>query len=244
MGLRPTARAGPSTVGRAMNGSLIAFTVAVAALAVAVDLPFALALAWLLARRRWPGKAIIETLVTVPLVLPPVATGLLLLLLFGRHGWIGSLLEERLGVQIVFTWKAVVAAMAVMAFPLVVRAARVGFESVDSSLEDAARSAGANPWQVFFRVTLPLARRGVLAGVVMGFARALGEFGATIVVAGNIPGRTTTLPLAIYSDVLLGDNEAALELIAVSLVIALAAVALGERLARPLPGAPTNREDK
>ncbi len=227
-----------------MNGALIAFTVAVAALAVAVDLPVALALAWLLARRRWPGKALVETLVTVPLVLPPVATGLLLLLLLGRHGWIGSLLEERLGVQVVFTWKAVVAAMAVMAFPLVVRAARVGFESVDATLEDAARSAGANPWQVFFRVTLPLARRGVLAGVVMGFARALGEFGATMVVAGNIPGRTTTLPLAIYSDVLLGDNEAAMELIAVSLVIALLAVALGERLARPLPGAPTNREDK
>ena len=126
--------------------------------------------------------------------------------------------------------------MAVMAFPLMVRTARVGFEGVDSQLEDAARSLGAGPWRVFWQITLPLARRGVLGGIVLGFARALGEFGATIVVAGNIPGRTTTIPLAIYTDVLLGDNTAALKLIALSLAVALVAIALGERLARPLPG--------
>jgi molybdate transport system permease protein len=207
-----------------------------ALIAVVIALPPGLALAWLLARRNWPGKLLVETLVTLPLVVPPVATGLGLLLLLGRHGWVGALLDQWFGTEIVFTWKAVVAAMVVMSFPLLVRAARVGFESVDSTVEDAARSLGASPWEVFFRITLPLARRGVLAGVVMGFARALGEFGATMVVAGNIPGRTTTLPLAIYTDISTDDNSAALGLIAVSLSIALCAVALGERLARPLPG--------
>jgi len=219
-----------------MSQDVILFTVVMAALAVAISLPMALAVAWLLARKQWPGKSLVETLVTVPLVLPPVATGFALMLLLGRYGWLGALGEKWFGLEIIFTWKAVVAAMAVMAFPLIVRTARVGFESVDKHLEDAARSLGASPWKVFWQITLPLARRGVLGGIVLGFARALGEFGATIVVAGNIPGRTTTIPLAIYTDVLLGDNQAALQLIAVSLVIALAAVALGERLARPLPG--------
>ncbi len=219
-----------------MNWDVILFTVALAVLAVAVSLPGALALAWLLARKHWRGKALVETLVTAPLVLPPVATGFALLLLLGRNSWLGVALENWLGVEIVFTWKAVVVAMAVMSFPLVVRTARVGFESVDAQLEDAARTFGAGPWKVFWQITLPLARRGVLAGVMLGFARALGEFGATIVFAGNIPGCTTTIPLAIYTDVVLGDNAAALDLMAASLVIALIAVALSERLARPFPG--------
>ncbi|MGA2052518.1 MAG: molybdate ABC transporter permease subunit [Opitutales bacterium] len=218
-----------------MSWDLVGFTVGMAALAVAVTLPGALALAWLLARRDWPGKILVEALVTLPLVLPPVATGLLLLLVLGRNGWVGAALHHWFGAEIVFTWKAVVAAMMVMSFPLVVRAARVGFESVDRSLEETARTLGASAWQVFFGVSLPLARRGVLAGVVLGFARALGEFGATMVVAGNIPGRTTTVPLAIYTDIILGDNDAALQLIAISFTLALAAVFLGERLARPLP---------
>jgi molybdate transport system permease protein len=222
-----------------MNWDVVLFTVALAALAVAVSLPAALALAWLLARKRWRGKVLVETLVTAPLVLPPVATGFALLLLLGRQSWIGATLENWLGVEIVFTWKAVVIAMAVMSFPLIVRTARVGFESVDPQLEDAARTFGAGPWKVFWQITLPLARRGVLAGIVLGFARALGEFGATIVFASNIPGRTTTIPLAIYTDVMLGDNTAAFKLMAVSLVIALSAVAIGERLARPLPSSPT-----
>jgi molybdate transport system permease protein len=218
-----------------MSWDLVGFTVTMAALAVAVTLPGALALAWLLARRDWPGKILVEALVTLPLVLPPVATGLLLLLVLGRNGWVGAALHNWFGAEIVFTWKAVVAAMMVMSFPLVVRAARVGFESVDRALEETARTLGASPWRVFFWVTLPLARRGVLAGVVLGFARALGEFGATMVVAGNIPGRTTTVPLAIYTDIILGDNDAALQLIGISFTLALAAVFLGERLARPLP---------
>jgi len=219
-----------------MSWDVVIFTVTMATLAVAISLPPALALAWLLARKNWPGKFILETVVTVPLVLPPVATGFALLLLLGRQGWLGSRLEEWFGWEIIFTWKAVVAAMAVMALPLMVRTARVGFEGVDPQLEDAARSLGAGPWKVFWQITLPLARRGVLGGVVLGFARALGEFGATIVVAGNIPGRTTTIPLAIYTDILLGDNAAALRLIAISLGVAFLAIALGERLVRPLPG--------
>jgi molybdate transport system permease protein len=219
-----------------MTWDVVLFTVAMAALAVAVTLPVALALAWVLARKNWPGKFLLDTVVTVPLVLPPVATGFALLLLLGRQGWLGARLEQWFGVEIVFTWKAVVAAMAVMALPLIVRTARVGFEAVDPQLEDAARTLGAGPWKVFWQITLPLARRGVLGGIVLGFARALGEFGATIVVAGNIPGRTTTIPLAIYTDVLLGDNDAALRLIAISLGVALVAIALGERLARPVPG--------
>ncbi len=218
-----------------MSWNVVFFTVVMAALAVAITLPVALYLAWLLARKRWPGKTLVEALVAVPLVLPPVATGFALLLLFGPNGWFGSVLE-RFGIEVIFSWKAVVVAMAVMSFPLMVRTARVGFESVDLNLEDAARSFGAKPWKVFWQITLPLARRGVLGGVILGFARALGEFGATIMVAGNIPGRTTTISLAIYSDVFSGDNAAALKLMAVSLLLALGALALGERLARPLPG--------
>ena len=219
-----------------MDWSVVIFTLWVAALAVAVSLPFALALAWLLARKRWPGKAIVEACISAPLVLPPVATGFALLLVMGRQSFVGSIFEEIFGADIVFTWRAVAVAMAVMSFPLVVRTSRVGFESVDTHCEDAARTFGAGPWSVFWQVTLPLARRGVLGGVVLGFARALGEFGATIVFAGNIPARTTTVPLAIYSDIILGDNAAAFQLIAVALVIALAAVAVGDRLARPVPG--------
>ncbi len=218
-----------------MNWNVVLFTVVMAALAVAITLPFALFLAWLLARKRWPGKTLVEALVAVPLVLPPVATGFALLLLFGPNGWLGSILA-RVGLEVIFSWKAVVVAMAVMSFPLMVRTARMGFESVDLNLEDAARSFGAKPWRVFWQITLPLARRGVLGGVILGFARALGEFGATIMVAGNIPGRTTTISLAIYSDVFSGDNSGALKLMGVSLLLALGALALGERLARPLPG--------
>ncbi len=219
-----------------MNWNVVLFTVATAALAVVGSLPLSLALAWLLARKRWPGKILVEALVTVPLVLPPVATGFALLMLFGRYGWLGAILEHWFGLEIVFTWKAVVIAMAVMSFPLVVLSARMGFESVDPRLEDAARSLGAGPWKVFWQITLPLARRGILAGSVLGYARALGEFGATIVFAGNIAGRTTTVPLAIYENVISGDNAAAFHLIIVSVLLAVGMVALGERLVRPLPG--------
>src|SRR5579883_936865 len=175
---------------------LIGFTARMAALSTVLVLPFGLALAWCLARLRWRGKALLETLVTLPLVLPPVVTGLALLQIFGRRGFIGKYLHDVLGLDVIFTWRAVVIALAVMSVPLLVRAARTAFEEVDVTLEQIARTLGAGEWRVFFTVTLPLARRGVLGGTLLAFARALGEFGATIMVAGNIPGQTTTLSLA------------------------------------------------
>jgi molybdate transport system permease protein len=200
------------------------FTVRVAALAALLILPPGLAVAWVLARYRWRGKSLVETLVALPLVMPPVATGLILLHLFGRRGPIGSLL----GFDIVFTWRAVVLAMMVMAFPLLVRASRVAFEGVEPRLEGIARTLGASNIRVFFTITLPLAARGIVAGLLLAFARALGEFGATILVAGNIPGRTNTLSLSIYHAVQLGRDDEAFRLLLYSVAAAFAAVWLAE----------------
>lgn len=211
------------------------FTLWVAALGTAVILPPGILLGWLLARRSWPGKTMVETLVALPLVIPPVATGLILLKLFGRRGPLGQFLETVLGLEIVFTWKAVVLATAVMSFPLLVRAARVAFEEVDRRLEDTARTLGASPLDVFFSVTLPLARRGLLAGTVLAFARALGEFGATVMLAGMIPGETITLSLGIYQHVQLGEDSAALGLLGISVALAFSAVWGSERLLRKRP---------
>ena len=208
------------------------FTLGVALLGTLLILPGGVALGWLLARRHWPGKALVETLVAVPLVIPPVATGLILLKLFGRRGPLGVFFERTLGIEIVFTWKAVVLATAVMALPLLVRSARVAFEEVPARLEAVARTLGAGPWRVFFTVTLPLARRGLLAGCVLAFARALGEFGATVMVAGMIPGETITLALGIYHEVQLGHDGAALGLLAVSVTLAFGALAASEWLLR------------
>jgi molybdate transport system permease protein len=207
-----------------------AFTVATALGATALMLPPGIALAWLLARRRFPGRAIVETLVTLPLVVPPVATGLVLLSLIGRRGPFGAFLD-RIGVDLVFTWRAVVLAMTIMGLPLVVRTARAAFEQVDARFEHVAATLGARPLRVFFSISLPLAIRGVIAGAVLGFARALGEFGATIMVAGNIPGRTRTLATAIYSYTETGRDSQAAALAAVSIALALAAVAASNRLA-------------
>jgi molybdate transport system permease protein len=207
-----------------------AFTVATALGATALMLPPGIALAWLLARRRFPGRAIVETLVTLPLVVPPVATGLVLLSLIGRRGPFGAFLD-RIGVDLVFTWRAVVLAMTIMGLPLVVRTARAAFEQVDARFEHVAATLGARPLRVFFSISLPLAIRGVIAGAVLGFARALGEFGATIMVAGNIPGRTRTLATAIYSYTETGRDSQAAALAAVSIALALAAVAVSNRLA-------------
>ncbi len=206
------------------------FTAWASALSLLLILPPGVALAWLLARKDWPGKSLVETLVTLPLVVPPVATGLVLLKLLGRRGMIGGWIERRLGLEIVFTWRAVVLATAVMSFPLLVRTARVAFENVNPRLEQVARTLGAGPWRVFRTVTLPLAARGLAAGAVLAFARGLGEFGATVMVAGLIPGQTVTLALAIYHEVSLGHDEAAWPLLAVSVVLAFGAVWLGERL--------------
>jgi molybdate transport system permease protein len=204
------------------------FTVGVAALSTLLILPVGIALAWLLARREWRGKSIVETLVALPLVIPPVATGLLLLKLLGRRGILGDWLEKTLGWEIVFNWRGVVVATAVMSFPLLVRTARVAFENVNPRLEQVARTLGSGPWRVFVRITLPLARRGVMAGALLAFARALGEFGATIMVAGYIPGKTATLALSIYNLVQLGHDSEALGLLAISVVIAFGAVFASE----------------
>jgi molybdate transport system permease protein len=208
------------------------FTIAVGLLSTLLILPPGILLGWLLARRTWRGKALVETVVALPLVIPPVATGLILLKLFGRRGPLGSFFEQTLGIEIVFTWKAVVLATAVMSFPLLVRTVRVAFEEVPVRLEQVARTLGSGPWRVAFTITLPLARRGVLAGTVLAFARALGEFGATIMVAGFIPGKTETLALGIYHSVQLGRDDAALVLLTVSIAIAFAALAISEWLLR------------
>ncbi len=208
------------------------FTVWISMLSTVTLMPFGLGVAWLLARGQWPGKSIVETLVTLPLVMPPVATGLILLRLLGRRGFIGSFLYDHLGLSIAFTWRAVLVALGVMSFPLLVRSARVAFEEVNPRLEQIASSLGAGPVRIFFRVTLPLARRGVMAGILLAFARALGEFGATIMVAGNIPGQTTTLSLAIFQSVQLGQDQAAFWLLGVSTLLAFAAVWGSEWLMR------------
>ena len=215
---------------------VVAFTLATCALSTLVILPFGLALAWVLARRRWRGKTFVETFITLPLVIPPVATGLLLLKLFGRRGPLGSFLFEHFHIDVVFTWRAVVVAAAVMSFPLLVRAARVGFENVDIQLEEIARTLGAGPLRILFTVTLPLASRAIGAGIVLSFARAVGEFGATILVAGNIPGRTTTLSLKIYEAVQLAHDSVAYRLVVICVLVAFGAVWLSERLTRSLAG--------
>jgi molybdate transport system permease protein len=207
------------------------FTTAAATAATAVMLVPGVALAWLLARRRFPGKSLVETLVSLPLVMPPVATGLLLLWLFGRRGPLGRLLES-VGIEVVFTPAAVVLAMAVMGLPLLVRTARAGFEQVTRRYEQIAETLGAGPWRVFSTVTLPLASRNILAGALLGFSRALGEFGATIVVAGSIPGRTRTLAVGIYTFTETGQDERAAALLVIAVAIAFGAVLVSNRLAR------------
>ena len=207
------------------------FTVAASLGATVVMLPPGVALAWLLARRQFPGKSLVDTVASLPLVMPPVATGLILLYLFGRQGPIGALLA-RAGIDVVFTWKAVVLAMASIGFPLLVRTARSGFEQVRPRYEQLAATLGAGPWRIFFTITLPLAMRTVLAGALLAFSRAIGEFGATILVAGNIPGRTTTLSVAIYNLVQLGKDEQAFRLLGVAVVIAFAAVWTAETFLR------------
>ncbi|HSJ04766.1 MAG TPA: molybdate ABC transporter permease subunit [Verrucomicrobium sp.] len=207
-------------------------TIWTAAAAVVLTLPPGAALAWLLARHSWPGKSLVETLIALPLVVPPVATGLILLKLLGRRGPLGGWLYDNFEIEVAFTWKAVVVALAVMSFPLLVRSLRTAFEEVPVRLEGIARTLGRRPWNVFWTITLPLARRGVAAGVVLSFARALGEFGATIMVAGYISGKTSTLSLSIYQLVQTGQDEQATKLLGVSVVLAFAALWISETLTR------------
>jgi molybdate transport system permease protein len=210
---------------------VVVFTLEMAGLATVLVLAPGVAAAVALARYQGPGKSALETALSLPLVLPPTAVGLLLLELLGRHGPVGSRLAA-LGVEVVFTWKAVLVATAVMSFPLLVRSARTAFEEVDPRLVGVARTLGCGPVAAFFRVTLPLAWRGVLAGTVLAFSRALGEFGATIMVAGNIPGKTQTLALAIFHESQVGRDDRALVLCGVTVALAFAALWTTEWITR------------
>ena len=207
---------------------VVVFSIGMATIATIVMLPPGIALAWLLARRSFPGRTVVETLVTLPLVLPPVATGLILLRLFGRRGFIGEWLDQ-FGIDLVFTWKAVILAMVVMGLPLLVRAARNGFEQVDPRYEQIAATLGATPIRVFFTISLPLAGRGVVAGSVLGFSRALGEFGATVMIAGMLPG-TRTLSTSIYVYTQTGQDAPATVLLVAAAAVAFTAVYISNRL--------------
>jgi molybdate transport system permease protein len=212
---------------------IVALSLKVAGAAVFAALPIAFALAYLLARGRFPGKVLIDGIVHLPLVVPPVVTGWLLLLAFAPAGPAGAWLAKWLGVSVVFRWTGASLAAAVMALPLMVRAMRLSIEAVEPRLEQAARTLGAGRLRVFWTITLPLSLPGIIAGLVLGFARALGEFGATITFVSNIPGETETLPLAIYSALQVPGSEVlVLRLALISVVLALAAVILSELLAR------------
>jgi molybdate transport system permease protein len=211
----------------------IALTMRIAVVATVVATPIGIAIAWLLARKRFPGKVILEALVHLPLVLPPVVTGYLLLLTFGRRGAVGSFLADTLGIVLSFRWTGAALACGIMAFPLLVRPIRLSFETIDMRLEQAATTLGANPLRVFATITLPLALPGIIAGMVLCFAKAIGEFGATITFVSAIPGETQTISSAVYALIQTpaGDREAA-QLIVVSIVLAFGALLLSELFAR------------
>ena len=201
--------------------------------AVAFILLPSIAIAWLLARRDFPGKALLDGFVHLPLVLPPVALGYVLLVMFGRNGPLGTLLHDWLGVNLIFSWRGAAVAAGIMAFPLLVRAVRLSMEVADQRLETAARTLGARPWRVFLTITLPLASPGILTGVLLAFIRCLGEFGATITFAANVPGETRTLPLALYTALQVpGGEDAAMRLALVSIALAIGALVASQFLAR------------
>ncbi|PZU10705.1 molybdate ABC transporter permease subunit [Sphingomonas sp.] len=212
---------------------IVLLSLKVAIVAVLLVLPFAFGLAWLLARRRFPGRIVVDALVHLPLVLPPVVTGWILLLLFGRMGPIGGWLDRWFGVTVMFRWTGAVIAAAVMALPLMVRAIRLSIEAVDVRLEEAARTLGASRARVFRTISLPLALPGILAALVLGFARSLGEFGATISFVSNIPGETSTLPIAIYAAMQVPGGEArVVRLAIISVILSLGALIASEWMIR------------
>ncbi len=211
----------------------VALSVRIALVATVVALPFGIAVAWLLARKDFWGKALLDGIVHLPLVLPPVVTGYLLLIWFGRRGPVGAFLENTFGIVFSFRWTGAALACGVMAFPLLVRAIRLSFESIDRRLEDAAATLGAGGFWTFLTVTLPLALPGIIAGMVLSFAKALGEFGATITFVSNIPGETQTISAAIYTLTQVpGGDAAAMRLVVIAIVIALAALVASEWFAR------------
>lgn len=207
------------------------FSLAVGLASTIVILPFGIGLAWLFARKEWPLKSVVETIVLLPLVMPPVSTGLILLKIFGRRSPVGQWLYDR-GLEIVFNWKGVLIAMAVMSFPLLVRSVRTSISEVNPRLEQIAATLGASELKIFFVITLPLAYKGIIAGALLAFARALGEFGATILIAGNIPGRTQTLSLAIFNFVQTGKDTEAYVLLGITVILAFAFVWTSEWLLR------------
>ena len=211
----------------------ILLSLRVATVATLVATPLGIAVAWLLARREFWGKGVLDAVIHLPLVLPPVVTGYLLLLTFGRHGAVGAWLAEHLGLVFAFRWTGAALACGIMGFPLLVRPIRLSIEAVDRRLEQAAATLGAAPWRVFLTVTLPLALAGVLAGMVLGFAKALGEFGATITFVSNIPGETQTISSAIYALIQTPDGDAAaMRLVIVSVLMSMVALVASEWFSR------------
>ncbi|MBN9043016.1 MAG: molybdate ABC transporter permease [Rhizobiales bacterium 62-47] len=211
----------------------ILLSIRVSVVATLIATPIGIAIAWLLARRDFWGKSALDAIIHLPLVLPPVVTGYLLLLTFGRRGLVGAWLADHLGIVFAFRWTGAALACGIMSFPLLVRPIRLSIEAVDRRLEQAASTLGAGPWSVFWTVTLPLALPGVLAGMVLGFAKAIGEFGATITFVSNIPGETQTISSAIYTLTQVPDGDAAaLRLVGISIAIAMAALVASEVFAR------------
>ena len=207
------------------------FSIAVALISTLIILPIGIVVSWLFARKQWPLKSLLETFVLLPLVMPPVATGLILLKIFGRRSPLGQWLYER-GIEIVFDPKGVLVAMAVMSFPLLVRSVRTSFAEINPRLEQIAATLGASTVKIFLVIAIPLAARGIIAGSLLAFSRALGEFGATILLAGNIPGRTQTLSLAIFNYVQVGRDAEAYTLLGITVVLAFASVWCSEWLLR------------
>jgi len=217
----------------AAEREILLLSLQVAGCALCLMLVPGIAAGWLLARRRFPGKAVVDAIVHLPLVLPPEVTGWLLLVLLGHRSALGAWLHDVLGWDIAFNWKGAVAAAAVMGFPLLVRAVRLAIEVIDQDVERAAATCGAAPWRVFATVTLPLAAPGILAGAVLGFARCLGEFGATITIAGNIPGQSRTLPVAIWQYAQMPDGDAMVwRLVCLSIGVSVIALAISEWMSR------------
>ena len=203
----------------------------VAAWATALNLVLGVGVGFLLARGRFPGRDLLDTVLTLPMVMPPTVLGYYLLVVFGRQGALGGWLQSQFGINLIFTWQGAVIAAALVAFPLVFKPARAAFEAVDGQLEQAARVLGVSECAIFFRVTLPLAWRGILAGLLLGFARAMGEFGATLMVAGSIPGQTQTLSIAIYEAVQAGQDDSANTLVWLTSLVCILVLLAAGRLA-------------
>lgn len=194
----------------------LALSLKVACWATVITMVLGVAVGYILARVRFIGRELLDTLLTLPMVMPPTVLGYYLLVLLGKHGTLGAWLHSNFGIHLIFTWQGAVIAASIVSFPLVFKPARVAFESVDSQLEQAAKVLGIPPWAIFFRITLPLAWRGILAGVLLAFARALGEFGATLMIAGSIPGKTQTLSMAVYEAVQAGQDDVANRLVLIT----------------------------